>query len=84
MLRESEACGLVLSAPLGRLPQENRWVEGRLYGPALFPQMVSAVEQVRASQLLVIAGCGVSSLAEGELLLDLGVAAVQFDVMLWS
>ena len=81
--RKSGAYGVVLGAPRGSLLLGDRRVSGRLYGPALYPQVVRAVEQFSDCGLPVVAGCGVTSIEQGTDLLKLGAAAVQFDVSLW-
>lgn len=81
---KSGAYGVVIGAPRGSLPLEKVRVNGRLYGPALYPQVACAVEQVSACGLAVVAGCGVISIEQGADLLKLGAAAVQFDVTLWT
>ena len=81
---KSGAFGVVIGAPRGSLPLEKARVSGRLYGPALYPQVVRAVEQFSACGLAVVAGCGVTSIEQGADLLKLGAAAVQFDVTLWA
>jgi dihydroorotate dehydrogenase len=84
MVQKSGAYGLVLGAPRGMLPQEDGRVSGRLYGPAFYPQLARALEQLQDCGLLVVAGCGVNSVEQGEALLKMGAAAVQFDVAFWS
>ncbi len=75
--------GLVLAAPRGRMRKNESWVNGRLYGPALLPQMVLALERYRKMGLPLIAGGGVYSLEEGDMLLKAGAVALQVDAALW-
>jgi len=84
VIRKSSARGIVVSAPRGTLLQGDQWVSGRLYGPALHPQMVRVVKDMVQAGLTVIAGCGVSTAAQGEALLQLGVSAIQFDIAWWG
>jgi len=75
---------VVLSAPRGRLLHKGQWVNGRLYGPALFPQMSLVLMRYRKIGLPLIAGCGVFTPEGGQELLDAGAAAVQVDAALWA
>ena len=84
MAQKSGAYGLVLGAPRGVLPQGESRVSGRLYGPAFYAQAVQALEQLQGCGLPVVVGCGVSSVEQGEALLEMGAAAVQFDVAFWA
>lgn len=83
-VRFSEAAGVVLGAPRGRLFKDGKWVNGRLYGPALFPQVIAALRLLRRTGKPILVGCGVCSLEQGEQLLHLGVEAVLVDVLLWG
>lgn len=74
-----------LTAPRGVLPgRDGKLTGGRLYGPALFPLAVNALQLARRAGLPVIAGCGVYSVDDGEALLQAGALAVQFDTVLWN
>lgn len=75
--------GVVLAAPRGRIYANGSWVNGRLYGPSLLPQMVFALERNRRFGLPLIAGSGIFSVAAGEQLLNAGAAALQVDAALW-
>jgi dihydroorotate dehydrogenase len=78
------AAGVVISAPRGSLTIGNKVVSGRLYGPALFPQLLQAVVDLKDVGLPVIAGSGIFSFQQGEAALSAGASAVQFDGMLWQ
>jgi dihydroorotate dehydrogenase (NAD+) catalytic subunit len=82
-IHEAGASGVVLSAPKGMLIVENHIAGGRLYGPAVFPQMLKTVCRMAQFDLPVIAGGGIFSEADGEALLEAGAAAVQLDAVLW-
>lgn len=56
---------------------------GRLYGPALYPQTLAALQQLVPLGFPVIAGGGVYTEAQGEALLSAGAWAVQLDAVLW-
>ena len=84
LIQESAASGVVLSGPRGRLLNNGKWVNGRLYGPALYPQVISVLHTLRRLNRPIIVGCGVSSIEQGEQLLGLGVEGVQLDLLLWN
>lgn len=73
-----------LGAPRGTLLDEGgRPVSGRLYGPALFPLTLTAVQKLRKLGLSVIAGPGVYRRRDAQALLSAGATAVQLDTVLW-
>lgn len=77
--------GLVLSAPRGVLFRaDGTPVEGRLYSPAFFPQMLAAFHGLRPLGFPLIAGCGLYQRADAEATLAAGALAVQFDTALWK
>jgi dihydroorotate dehydrogenase (NAD+) catalytic subunit len=83
-LSATNVSAISLGAPRGTLlDTSGRPVSGRLYGPALFPQTFSAVQQLRKQGLAVIAGPGVYRRRHAQALLDAGAAAVQLDTVLW-
>jgi len=76
--------GLTLAAPRGMLPGPNGKISGgRLYGPALFPQVLAALSALRDLKLPLIAGAGVYQRSQAQALLKQGAAAVQIDTALW-
>lgn len=76
--------GVVISAPRGVIHQNGRTVKGRLFGPAIHPQMMAALFRIRGAGLPVIAGCGNFSKAQGEAALAAGASAVQVDGWCWQ
>jgi dihydroorotate dehydrogenase (NAD+) catalytic subunit len=73
-----------LGAPRGALPASSGGLlKGRLYGPALFPFMLAAVQSARRVDLPVIAGAGVYRRQDAQALRDAGAWAVQLDTVLW-
>jgi dihydroorotate dehydrogenase len=76
--------GLVLSAPRGVLRQNGKTISGRLFGPALHPQMMAALCRLCSAGLPVVAGCGIFSKEQGEDALAAGAAAVQVDGWCWQ
>jgi dihydroorotate dehydrogenase len=69
--------------PRGTLPgaEPHSFVEGRLKGPAIFPQLLRAVQSTSGIQ--VIAGVGVYEPVQAQALMDAGVSAIQLDLRLW-
>ena len=81
---EAGAEALSLGAPRGALPLPGgHFVEGRLYGPALFPQALAAVRSLAQSGAVVIGAGGVYSPAQAQAMLSAGAQAVQLDAVLW-
>lgn len=75
---------LTLGAPRGTLPNAaGALVQGRLYGPGLYPLMLSALTRFRSLGLPLIAGVGAFTVQQGEALLQAGASAVQLDAALW-
>ena len=58
-------------------------VEGRLYGPALFPQALAGVRGLAQAGVPVIGAGGVYSQAQAQAMLAAGALAVQLDAVLW-
>jgi len=78
------ASAICLGAPRGVLPNDSgRPVGGRLYGPALFPQVLAGVQTARRLGIPVIAGAGIYRRQDAQTLLDAGAWAVQLDTVLW-
>lgn len=78
---------LSLGAPRGVLPspiQAGKWISGRLFGNALFPQVLFAVQKLNGFNLSIIAGSGIFSPIEGEALIQAGAWAVALDTVLWN
>ncbi len=78
------ADGVVISAPRGMMMEGGKCKQGRLYGPALHPQMLAALHRMRGLNLPLIAGCGVFSIEHGEAALEAGAVAVQVDAWMWK
>jgi dihydroorotate dehydrogenase len=76
--------GVVLSAPRGVFSQNGRTTSGRLFGPALHPQLLAAMCRLRGLDLPIIAGCGIFSREQGEAALAVGATAVQVDGWCWQ
>jgi dihydroorotate dehydrogenase (NAD+) catalytic subunit len=78
------ASAISLGAPRGALPgPQGGLLKGRLYGPALFPLMMAALQSTRRLGLQVIAGAGIYRREDATALLRAGAWAVQLDTVLW-
>jgi dihydroorotate dehydrogenase (NAD+) catalytic subunit len=78
------AAAVSLGPPRGALPgPDGRLLSGRLYGPALFPLALAAVQSLAKDHIPVIGACGVYHPAHIEAMLDAGALAVQLDSALW-
>jgi dihydroorotate dehydrogenase (NAD+) catalytic subunit len=80
-----ELAALSLAPLRGSLPdpQDGTLVSGRLYGPAIFPQALSAVRAMVATGLPVIASGGIYREAHIQAMRQAGAFAVQLDAVLW-
>lgn len=73
-----------LGPPRGSLPvAPTGRMRGRLYGPAIFPQALSAVASLAHGGIPVIGAGGVYSQQDVEAMLAAGALAVQVDAVLW-
>lgn len=83
--RASLAAAVVLTSPRGRANADGNLVSGRLYGPALFPIMLQAVERYAEGLACpLITSGGVYDRLQRDTLLAAGAAAVQLDAALWT
>ena len=86
------AAALSFAAPRGTLPgtvpldPEEAWsmINGRLYGPGLYPQSLSLLRSAVRLGLPVIGGVGVYTQQQAYAMLASGALAVQLDTMLWK
>ena len=77
------AAAVSLGAPRGALPApDGRMIEGRLYGPAVFPLALHVVRELAGG--MVIGGGGVYEEEQIQAMLEAGAAAVQVDAALWK
>jgi dihydroorotate dehydrogenase (NAD+) catalytic subunit len=75
---------LTFSAPRGTLKtDQGNMLSGRLFGPSLFPLMMSAVRAGRRLGIPIIAGTGIYHQQDARSLLDSGAVAIQLDTVLW-
>lgn len=83
-LVELAVSAVSVSPPQGLLPGPNgEWVSGRLYGPAVFPFALAAVQAMAASGIAVIGSGGIYSQEQVEALLAAGAVGAQLDAVLW-
>ena len=84
LLHQAGASAVSLGPPRGALPGpggEN--IQGRSYGPSVFPQALRAVEVLARRGVPVIGGGGVYKPEQADAMLDTGALAVQLDTVLW-
>lgn len=75
---------LSLGPPRGKLIDHRLGkLVGRLYGPAIYPQALLALEKLLRNDVPVIAAGGVYSPEKAKQMLEVGAAAVQLDAVLW-
>jgi len=73
-----------LSPPRGAaLRKSGQVIHGRLYGPAILPLAMTALERMVQTGIPVIAGGGVMRQSEIDGLIRAGAATVQLDFVLW-
>lgn len=78
------AAAISLGALRGTLAQsDGSRFSGRLYGPAVFPLALRAVENLAAEGLPIIAAGGIYQPADQQAMLSAGAQAVQLDACLW-
>lgn len=84
-LEDLQPVALHLVEPRGALPDAaGEIITGRLYGPAIFPVMLGAVQQLIRSGVRVIANGGVVATWQADVLLEVGVTAVGLGSALWQ
>jgi dihydroorotate dehydrogenase (NAD+) catalytic subunit len=76
---EGGASAVSLGAPRGKL----EGISGRMYGPAVFPLALRAVEKLAGLGIPVIGAGGVYQARDVNAMLDAGARAVQVDTVLW-
>jgi dihydroorotate dehydrogenase (NAD+) catalytic subunit len=81
---EDGAAAISLAPPRGALPGlDGSPIHGRLYGPAVFPQALAAVQSITSRGAKVIAAGGVYRPQDVQAMLAAGAIAVQLDSVLW-
>ena len=83
-LADFDLAAISLSPPRGALPGPNgELVHGRIYGPAVFPLALAAVEKLVETGLPIIGAGGVYNSQDAEAMLAAGAFAIQLDTTLW-
>lgn len=78
------ASAISLAPPRGVLPWPGgELLEGRLYGPSVFPSALAVVRAITQRGLAVIGSGGVYHSSQVEAMLTAGASAVQLDAVLW-
>lgn len=83
----SAAPGVVFSLgpPRGSLPDPGAGLlRGRIYGPAVFPFALAAMQPILHAGEPVIGAGGIYSMAQAQAMLDAGAIGVQLDSVLWG
>lgn len=74
-----------LAEPYGVLPlDDGSLIQGRIYGPAVFPAALSGVQRLSGLGLRVIGGGGVYTQQQAEAMFNAGAEVVSFDTLLWN
>ncbi len=82
---EAGAAAVSLGAPRGALPgPDGKIVEGRLFGPAVFPLALQRLRSLAGRGLPVIGAGGLVSPAQAQAMLEAGATALQYDSVLWA
>lgn len=82
---EAGAVAVSLAAPRGTLPTpEGRLVQGRLYGPGIFPLALAVTRNIAQAGMPVIGAGGIYRPQQIKAMLDAGAMAVQIDSLLWK
>lgn len=84
LMRMYTIAGIVLSAPRGCLPYNGSVVNGRIYGPGLFPQLIHEIGELKDCGIPLIAGSGIFSYEQAEAALQAGASSIQVDAWLWQ
>jgi dihydroorotate dehydrogenase (NAD+) catalytic subunit len=83
-LRELPIAALSLAPPYGALPDaEKSIINGRLYGPSIFPLALKVLQELIVTGIPIIAAGGVTSSQHIDTMLSAGAIAVQLDSVLW-
>jgi dihydroorotate dehydrogenase (NAD+) catalytic subunit len=81
---ETGASAVSLAPPRGIYPaSDGSLVEGRLYGPAIFPMALREVKELARMGIPVIGAGGIYTEEHKDAMLKAGALAVQMDSILW-
>lgn len=82
---EANPAAIAMAAPRGTCMHKESTVQGRMYGPAMKPLVLQrAAEWVEMLNIPLFAGAGVTSHQDISDFLQVGVAAVLVDSILWT
>jgi dihydroorotate dehydrogenase (NAD+) catalytic subunit len=83
-LAQGYAAAVSLAPPRGTLPSpQGGLAQGRLYGPAVYPLALAAVQGLKRSGVPVIGAGGIYRQQDVQAMLQAGAIAVQLDSVLW-
>jgi dihydroorotate dehydrogenase len=82
-LAQAGAAAVSLGPPRGALPGGDGVIQGRVYGPGVYPLALAAVRRLAGGALPIIGAGGIYSRAQAEAMLSAGAMAVQLDAVLW-
>ncbi len=81
---QAGALAVSLAPPRGMLPGQNgQFVQGRLYGPAVYPQALKTVSELVKLGIPTIGAGGIYTGEQIHSMLSAGALAVQLDSALW-
>jgi dihydroorotate dehydrogenase (NAD+) catalytic subunit len=81
---QAGAAAVSLSAPRGILPlQGGEFIQGRLYGPSIFPMALRVIRELRKQGIPTIGTGGIYTQEQINSMLAAGAMAVQLDAVLW-
>ena len=80
---QAGADAISLAPPRGAIPLEDGILQGRLYGPAVYPLALRVVRELTAMSIATIGAGGIYTRVEAEAMLSAGALAVQLDSILW-
>lgn len=84
-LQDAPFSAISLAPPRGTvLDQRNQPISGRLFGPAVFPFVLKAIQELMEYGIPVIAAGGIYQQQQIDALLEIGVFGLQLDAVLWS
>lgn len=84
-LQDSPLAAISLAPPRGTvLDQQNQPISGRLFGPAVFPLALAAIQEFMEFGIPLIVAGGIYRQRQIDALLEIGVFGVQLDAVLWN
>ena len=81
---QAGAAAVSLAPPRGMLPVPGgETIQGRLYGPAIFPMALRVVRELKEQGIPTIGAGGIYTQEQLKSMLAAGAMAVQLDAVLW-